>query len=558
MGRSREIAAAAAVAIACALPAPRARADLQGYLQVQFQQLEQVTPQGNSLQRSFLQSYQASHSTGLGHGIGLSSQFQLNKTSFVDRVERVVSPQGSVRMDHPFFGLFASYRPGSSRGSDSLTTRQQETLLSGYLAPRGLPRLDVSWIRRHQDARELRAIDTSTAARETARLSEGATISRQLRAAQELGPVSLRAGYYDQKFDGADPRQARDQQRSWDAGGTYAATLFGKLGVQASYDYTDNRRGLSAPVSDFTRMHSANVSANVKISPKAEWNLGYSYRHTAQRVNATQGTLNDHDGSSILGYRPTAATLLSAGGGVRTARTPQKEDVLGYLVVSASAQGSVRPGWAGTALATASWNRFPGGQEFWVSTARAGSTFGLADGLELLADLQASSNGDTAARDTRVISQGSLSLRATPLRPIQVVVSGRLYHGGPGLLENTVRSSTGMLEVHWTPWPTFRVNWSYTQTGALPRGDPRVSTTMVNLDWKPGRTLEAAVFYTSSNQSRTTSNIQSLTGRENLGARLLAALSPSTRLIVGVSAVDPYRSTRSRAMEVTFTKSFGR
>ena len=40
--------------------------------------------------------------------------------------------------------------------------------------------------------------------------------------------------------------------------------------------------------------------------------------------------------------------------------------------------------------------------------------------------------------------------------------------------------------------------------------------------------------------------------------RFLAALSPTVRLIAGISAVDPYRSSRSRAMDVSLTKSFGR
>ncbi|HVP39116.1 MAG TPA: hypothetical protein VMS93_08040 [Candidatus Saccharimonadales bacterium] len=539
------------------LAAAGARAgELRGLLQVQYQQLEDVTPQGNQVRRSFLQTYELDHTLNLGGGANLASQLQVNKSSIVGSAERTITPLGSVRLVHPLFGLFASYRPVSQRGADSLTTRQQETQLSGYFGRAGLPRLELSWIRRHQDPRDLRPGDTAATVIANNRFSEATSVTRNVRATHDLGPLSLRAGYGDQTQEGGGPAAPQVTQKNYDAGASLRLAVRRDLVFLLQYDYTFNQRGAAGGPTDRDRNHSASISGGMKLSPKLDWNLNYSFRRSEVRGTAPSD-LNDHDGALMFTYHPTTGVTLLSGTGVRTTRTAEQQDVLGYVLVSASADGRVRPGWTGSANVTRSWNRFPGGQNFWVDTYHAGSRFTLARGLDLLADLQTSANGDTAARSSRVVTQATLGAQATPLPKIYLGLSGRAYRSGPGLTENLTRSNSSSVDVRWTPGAAD-VSFNYTSSGALPRNDPRVSTTTVNVGWRRSQSFQLVLSYTSSSQTQTTPGLQPLVGREVFGGRVLAALSRTVRLTAGISAVDPYRVTRSRAMDMTVTKSFGR
>jgi hypothetical protein len=71
------------------------------------------------------------------------------------------TPYGSLRLMHPEYGVSATYRPITTVGSvgagnagaptDSsgttleFTARRREATVFAYLAPRRLPRLDVTW-----------------------------------------------------------------------------------------------------------------------------------------------------------------------------------------------------------------------------------------------------------------------------------------------------------------------------------------------------------------------------------------------------------------------------
>ena len=540
---------------------------LSGHLQVQYQQLQQSVsvrmPDGSlrqqTLSRSFwVQNYELNHSARIGENLNVFSQLRLTDLAYRGRPEATRTPYGTLRLSHPLYGLTGSHRPTTTTGvispagfgaaADSARSRQvisrnQETLLSGYLSAPKLPRLDLSWLRRHRNRDEVTREETG--------------ISRNARASWETGPLNLRAGYADLLQQAGGAMGTRTRQRGLDAGAGFRLTPAEGLSLSLDYDFADTRRGTGGGRTDRTRTHGAVLTGGLRQSSRSDWSLNYSYRRTAFAF-PSETRLDDHDGGLVYTYRPTRALRFSSAGGLRTARTSTATELVRYLSATASADGQFRPGWQGVATAAHITNWQPGRGRYSVESARTGSRFKIRQGLDANADLQVTSTGDTAARGARVVAQAGAGVAALPLRSLALSFSERRYRSGPGLDRVTANSRATTWDVRWRPVRGLEADLNVSRTGALPRNDPRVTTTQWTLRWEPSRQLQLAGNLSRSGQSRQSGFADQLRGREVAGGRLLAGLWRSLTLNAGVNVAEPGRAGESRQYDAALTKTFGR
>ncbi len=563
--------AAWGAALSLAATAAQAQGGLAGHLQVQYQKVEQSTrllqPDGtlreSRLEReSWIQNYEVNHSTRFGDQWNLYSQLNLTDLSYVGRPEGSRTPSGTLRLVHPAFGLSGSYRPSTTtttfgpaglggvgldtlqdRAPSRLTTKNQEATLAAYLSAAKLPRLDLSWIRRH---------------REQGAASPGETgITRSARLSYDAGPLNVRGGYGDIAREPAGSAAPQTFQRAMDGGAGLRLGGAGALSGTLQYDFSASRRGESAGPSNRTRMHAALLGGDLRRSGRSGLSLNYSYRRTEIRDHVP-ASLDDHEGTLLYNYAPTRSSRLAGVGGVRTLRAGSESGLQRYASFIASADGTVRPQWTGVASASHVTNWDPGRGPYSIETFHVGSRFRLAQGLELTPDAQVSVNGDSAARDSRVVSQLAAGLLVAPLRGISCRYSDRFYRAGPGLGGARAESRSTTLDLRWKPVPTLELAGSYGVTGAFPRNDPRLSTRQLNLSWIPSRGFQLTGNYSRSDQSRGGGVANQLRGREILGTRVLASLTRSTLLSLGLHQSDPHRASFARQVEATVTQSFGR
>jgi len=172
--------AAGMAALVMAGPAD-AQQKIRGVAEVQYSKLSLVDP-ANEVEW-WLTSIQLDYSTHFRKLYEFSSQFQFSDQQFIGRPDGQRLPLGSMRLAHPLFGLFGSYRPIQITDSRNVTTSQQELNLTGYFQRAGLPHLSASWNRRNQDA--------------SGPFPGTVALRRSLMATYELGRLDLHAGYGD-------------------------------------------------------------------------------------------------------------------------------------------------------------------------------------------------------------------------------------------------------------------------------------------------------------------------------------------------------------------------
>ncbi len=512
---------------------------LSGYAQIQYQE---VTSRGIG-QRFWIQTYQADHGMNLWGDLRLRSQLEINRSSAIGRPEDLQIPRGSIRLLHPNFGITLQRQPNKTTDAFGIVTRQQETNLNAYVAREGLPRLDVSWVRRHRDPNRS--------------YSEQAGTTRSARLSEELGPLNLRFGYGDLTEETFVGGYTNRSQRNYDAGASMRVPLSHAVAVNLQYDFVDNRRGEERGRSERTRAHGFQATSGSRISTRTDWAFNYSYRR-ADVLTGTTAPQNDHQGFLSLSYHPTPRTRLLASSGVRTERTAEKERVLGYFSLSTSAEGQVRPGWRGTADMAHAVNGSADRKAFWVSSYRAGSRFQLARGLEFLADALASVNRDSAAVASRTVAQGSVGIKAMPVRAVALTYSWSFYNSGTSLISVSARSRTSSFDVRWQPSPAFSVGWTTSAAQSLPDGKQRTSSDQLNLDWKPSGRFQANAHLARARGSRVSEKTGSLYGNEVRGLRILAGLTQNLRAVATYSVTDPGTTAKGSALNLTLTRNFGR
>jgi hypothetical protein len=556
-------------AAACLLAAAPAGAEqLYGTLTVQYQQVEQSVRvlDPDSTWRSFrqkreywLQNYEVNYTERFTERLHLLTQLRYTDVNYLGSDTGERTPYGSLRLMHPEYGFSATYRPittvsevaaGALPGApDSaaelreFTARRREATVFAYVAPRRLPRLDLSWIRR--------SLEDDVSA------TKSVGLDRSGRLSYDLGPLSLRGGYGTLARQAPASGAMQTYQKAGDAGASWRALSTTDKSLLFDYQFTGYERTASAGAGDRTYSHAASAAGNLRQSTAANWTLYYGFRRAELRSSTTSYT-TDHDGSLLFNYTPRRTVTMAAGGGVRTVRQLQQEDLLWYATALATVQGPVRPGWVGLASLTHTSNWEPAKRSFNVETGRLGSTFTLARDLSANADLQVIANGDTAARAARTVLQPAVGVTARPLPGIYVEYSWRFYRAGPDLWEATSRSSSDRLDLRWTPLPSLELVGSIGHTGDLPANDPRATVRQATVRWTPSRAFQLTGGYVKSTQERAFAVADRLSGRDLFTARLLASPSRSLTFNAGYSLADRGLPTESSQVDGAVTLTFGR
>lgn len=527
--------------------APAAAQALRGYSQLQFQRYDLV---GAASDRDlWLKTLQLDVTRRFAQGYDVTGQIYWNEVSTVGRPERIRSPHGTLRLAHPWFGAWLSYRPLRTTDALGLTTRSNDLQASGYFTRPHLPALNVSWTRRTQE--------------DPTGLPTPPTVTRNVTAAQALGPLSLRAGYFDQVHDPVQGSRPADERRNAMAGGE---VRFGppRALFLAQYDVNETKRLVAGTLTERSLLHTAGLNGTGRISRKTDASLAYAFRRTMTR-NGFRTDLDDHEGSALLNVRPRPSMRFSSGGGVRTVRTVEQNDIQWYLVLLGSIEGRLRPDWTGRAGAARSFNWIAGDRARPIDTYQASTTMRLAHGLDLAANGQVSvtdpsgrAQADSIGRNSRVVSQGSLLVTATPLRRITGVVSLQGYRSGPGLARSASSSRSNSFDLRWRPVDTIDLTGALQRSRGLRRGDPTLTIWRGTAQWTPSRNFQVDGAYLRSDQPRGEASAELPAGRETWSTRALVGFSNDFRLQALWSLVDAGLPTRATRLELGVTLALRR
>jgi hypothetical protein len=519
----------------------------RGYAEVQYQKLD--GEERSSDREWWVRSLQLSYSRRLASTLDVSAQAQVTDLSYIGRADRSRVPFATLRLAHTSFGAFGSYRPSTATDLLGATVRQQQTLLAGYWARAGWPRLDVSWDRRHQNA--------GSTVRETS------SINRTAMASHSLGRLALRAAYTDQTQQPLNADTHRIFQRTLSGGSTLRIGA-PRASMLLTYDYTDAFREETSVRSNLARTHAASATGGLRLAPRTDVNLTYNYRHS-DLGGFGPARFADQDGALLLNHAPTRSVRLSSGGGVRTVRTVGHQDLEEYALVSASADGKLRPSWTGGAGVTRSLNWITGARARVIDGYRANTRMRLWKGMDVTADALVSVSGrgptaspaDSALSRGRVVTQGGVGFVAVPLRPISIGYSIRQYRAGESLGQAAVSARSDAYDIQWRPRASLQLSGNFASSQALGVGEPRLRTTRANAQWNPSTLFQLTVAYSRSTQARREAGAVELPGREILGVRLLSGIGRDLRASVGLNVVDPGRTASARQMDATVTRRFG-
>lgn len=520
---------------------------LRGYAEVQYQKLD--GEERASDREWWVRSLQLAYSRRVASTLDVSAQAQVTDLSYIGRADRSRVPFATLRVAHPSFGAFGSYRPSTATDILGATVRQQQTLLAGYWARAGWPRLDVSWDRRHQNA-------GST-------VREAASINRTAMVSHSLGRLALRAAYTDQTQQPLNADTHRIFQRTLSGGSTLRIGA-PRASMLLTYDYTDASREETSVRSALARTHAASTTGGLRLSPKTDVNLTYNYRHS-DLGGVGPARFTDQDGALLLNHAPTRSVRVSSGVGVRTVRTVGRQDLEEYAVLSASADGKVRPGWTGGAGVTRSLNWLTGARPRVIDGYRTNTRMRLWKGMDVTADALVSVSGrgptatpaDSALSSGRVVTQGGVGFVAVPLRPISIGYSIRQYRAGEALARAIVSARSDAWDLQWRPRTSLQLSGNFSSSQALGVGEPRLRTTRANAQWNPSTLFQLTVAYSRSTQARREAGVVELPGREILGVRLLSGIGRDLRASVGLNVVDPGRAASARQLDATVTRRFG-
>ncbi|HYJ34499.1 MAG TPA: hypothetical protein VE326_14950, partial [Candidatus Binatia bacterium] len=292
--------------------------------------------------------------------------------------------------------------------------------------------------------------------------------------------------------------------------------------------------------------------------------LTYGFRRTLTR-NGVRTDLDDHEGNATFNFRPRPSLRFGSGGGVRTLRTVEQDELQWYLLLLASIEGRVRPYWTGRAGVARSLNWTSGDRARPVDTYQANTTMRFARGLDLSANGQVNVTdatglalADSAGRNSRVVSQGSLLLNLIPLRPFAATVSLQGYRSGPSVGRAAASSRSSGLDLRWTPSAAVDLTGSVQRSRGLRRSDPQMTIWRGTARWSPSRNLQLDGTYLRSDQPRGEAGLDLPAGRETWSARALLGLSSDFRLQAVWSLVDAGLQTRATRLELGATLALRR
>jgi hypothetical protein len=539
--------AGSTLAASALAPDPASAQALRGYTQLQFHRFD---PAGTSDDRElWLRTLQLDVAKRFADRYDVSGQVYFNEVSTVGRPDAVRSPRGSLRIAHPEFGTWLSYRPLRTTDGLGLTTRTDELQASGYFARAHLPALSATWTRR---TRRVPVVEPRTV-----------SVARNLSASQAVGPLELRAAYFDQTREAIAGVAPADERRNALAGGTLR---FGprRATFLAQYDVTETKRLVAGSLTERSLLHAASLNGTGRLSSRTDAALTYGFRRTMSR-NGYRYDLDDHEGSGVVNVAPRRSIRLTGGGGVRTVRDEERRDLQWYLLLLGSIEGRVRPGWTARAGAARSFNWTGRDRARPIDTYQASTSMRLARGLDLNGSGQVSvtdptgrAQVDSIGRNSRVVSQGALLVTATPLRRITATYSIRGYRSGPGLMRASSSSRSDSWDLRWSPSPTVDFSGSLQSSRGLRRGDPTLRIWRGTGQWTPSRRLELSASYLKSDQARGESDTELPPGRETLGARALLGLSSDFRIQALWTLVDPGTANEGTRLELAATLALRR
>ncbi len=537
--------AASMAAVLLAGPAD-AQQKIRGVAEVQYSKLSLLDP-ANDVEW-WLTSVQLDYSRRFRKAYELSSRFQFTDQRTIGRPDRQILPQGSLRLAHPLFGLFGSYRPITVVDSRNLTTRQQETNLTGYFQRAGLPQLSASWNRRNQDA--------------SGPFPGTAAVRRSLMANYDLGRLNLHAGYGDLANEDRSARRRTGSEENVNAGSTVRLENR-RANAVLQYDYNQSRRQVDGAHDATSRVHSASANGGLAISKRTSASLAYSFRSVGTTQFATT-TEVDHDGSLSVIHRPWKAVQLSGGGGVRSVNVAGSEETESFLSTSASAEGDARPGWRLGASANQSWNWLPGDRARPVQSIRSNTRMRLSKGFDAFGEAslsradRPSAGLETGPAATLVTLQTAAGLRAVPLRTVTLNANLRRYRTGATLRGDGPASTTYTTSLDWRASEKLQASGSWGRAGGFVRNAPDRSTLQASVQWTPSRTVQASGTYTRANQQLRDPGTSLTAGREAYGAWLAVALNRDLHATIRYTQADPGLPTRARQVSATLSQSLWR
>lgn len=505
------------------------------------------------------QSYQLNQTRIFNPQLNFAWQLGFQDRQTVDRTDRVQIPYGNARLTLPTAGFYASVRPSTTTQSlstslaasgslDSVRTelvryRATQSVVSAYVAPAKLPRLDFSWIGDQRGA--------ATGAR------KNFSDRRDLRLTQTLGQASWRASYGD-LASGKDAFRTTPYQRSYGAGAALAVTPRTAMLLNFDYDFSRYDRGLPGTTKSGTRSHRASVNGNWTQRPDLSWNLFSWYQRST--VRTFESRLSEGaEGQLYLLYRPRPVFRMQAGTQVRKVFRGLESGVEQIALADATFEGRVRQGWTSTVNLSESgvWNTLR--SPYSVTTLRANTRAKVREGVDVTLDGQASANSDSTFA-ARTVSQGSAGVLLVPLRTVNLTLRSGFYRVGRTFSDPNNTSRTGQLDLRWTPLQNVEFFGSLRSQATGPTIDVSSSTRTAYVRWSPSTLLQLTLDYSKNDYdvSSSPAGAYSRQKREIVTTRGTWSIDRAKQVTGTASIINARQADESHAYDASFTWRFGR
>ena len=546
---------------------PPARAEgLFGSLQVQAQRIEDVVfetkPDGTLVPRQvvrsqFLQTYDVNRRDYPRDDLLIHSALRFTGISFANSANSLRTPEGSLRVVHPWANLFASRLVTNSKVSLNVTgslapdtaagltvtTRQVEDQLVAHIAPPRWPEFTGSWRRRDRGASELAPGEESR--------------ERVARASYYRERGSIYVGYSDHHAERKVASPTPLDQRVASAGGSFRVSPLRHVGLSVQYDLTDTRSGFAGQRTARTRSDVGEASANWRPKPTLFGDANLLWRRT-ESTQLLRSVQNDWEGTALATWQRSRGTRLSAGGGTHTVLGLGRDAMVSYLTAIVSGDGRVRRDWRANGQLSFTRNYDPIRGRYSVGVAGGSTHMGFSPRAWLDGTAQLTANGDTASANERAASTWNLRLSLIPLRSLTASLGLRAFRVGPRFVHASAVSTTRGLDVTWRPMPGMDFTGSFASTGLMPDNRQRVTTQSVLGHVSPRPSISITGTWSHSSQNVTSTGGAQLTGRDIASAR--AQLTPSRRLALsaGFTVAEPGRARETKQMDAVATWSFGR
>lgn len=535
---------------------------LTGYAQGQVQVYDQfsTTTDGTVLRQRierWTQALELQHTAMPGHDLRVMSSFRFTDLSYRGQLDQSHTPQGSLQVLHPWANFFAAYRPTTVTGglgangvtsvTDSVrgaqfTTRSQETLVTGQIAPPAWPRLDVSWTRRHRDRDPISA--------------EEMAVNRMARMSWNSELLALYGSLGDQTSERAGVR-VFGTQRTASLGGQLHFAPAREARVDLSYDLNDARQSGGVRLATASRGQNATLNANWRPTPLVNLNGTWLHRRSETRGPRPFASA-DHEGALQWSADPAGPAQFLAVAGVRTVRGANNSSGLARsLSAVASLAGHVREDWSGSASLTHVTNWEPTRGRWSVEAGRLASVMRLTRGLEVSADGQVSTNDDTTAREVNTQTEANLRARMTPWRALDAGFVARVARTGAGIGYGTLNQArTAAWDLRWRPLRNLEATGTLGRTRG--QGDTENRTRSLGIRWSAHPRLQVLADWSNSTDTRSHSGVQRVSGREIGSVHVLALITRTLQLDATAGIADRGSATENRQGTATLTWAFGR